>query len=44
MVSWVNLVFEYDMGATVDQIKVVSRYYFLVIFWNYDEQQQILGD
>lgn len=44
MVRWVNLVFEYDMGATVEQIKVLSRYYFLVIVCNHDEKQWILGE
>lgn len=43
MVRWVNLVFERDMGVTIEHIKVLSRYYFLVIVCNHDKQQRILG-
>lgn len=42
MVNWANLVFEWDMGATIEQIKVLSRYTFLVIVRNFEEKQRIL--
>lgn len=41
MVNWVNLVFKREMGATIEQIMVLSRYS-LVIFRSFDEQQRIL--
>lgn len=44
MVSWVNLVFERNMGASIDQIKVISRYCFLVIVRSHEEQQRILSE
>lgn len=31
MINWVNFVFKCEMGATVKQVKVLSKFYFLVI-------------
>lgn len=38
---WINLVFEQDYGAYIEQIKVLSRFNFLIIFGSFEEQQHI---
>lgn len=42
MVNWVNLVFEYELGAMVEQIKVLSKFCFLVTTRSFEEQQHVL--
>lgn len=36
MINWVDLVFEQDMGDVVEQVKVLSCYYFLVIVHSHE--------
>lgn len=43
MRRWVEFIFEREIGAYVEQIKVLSKSNFLVIVGTYEEQQQILG-
>lgn len=43
IMRWVEFVFEREMGAYIEQIKVMSWFNFLVIVGTYEEQQQILG-